>query len=75
MQNLYMMAVLIREQQLAEMANQITIGFMSIEQAMSNYNVTTKEAVVEKIEILKRKNQHAAAKNHSDTLNLNVQAA
>jgi uncharacterized protein YccT (UPF0319 family) len=57
MQNLYMMATLVREQQMQEMAIKINQGNISVEQAMIAYNVSTQEAVVTRVEALKKQNK------------------
>lgn len=75
MQNLYMMAAQIREQEMRKMAIQITKGLLNIEQAMQQYNVATKEAVLKRVENFKRESNPSAAKKQSDFMDVNVQAA
>ncbi|MGI4728315.1 MAG: hypothetical protein ACRYGB_07065 [Janthinobacterium lividum] len=75
MQNLYMMATQIREQEMQKMAMQITSGSLSIEQAMLHYNVATKEAVLQRLETLKSGSNRFAEKNQSEFIDMNVQAA
>ena len=74
MQNLYMMAVQIREQEMRKMAIQITKGLLSIEQAMLNYNVSTEEAVLKCVKDFKRQNTKSK-KSGSKFTNMNIQAA
>lgn len=61
MQNLYMAATFIREQQMLEMAVKINKGELSIEEAMLAYNVSTKEAIVERLENLKTMQKRGTA--------------
>ncbi len=75
MQNLYMMAALIKEQQLRKMAVEINQKLLSIEQAMIEYNISTREAVLDQLENLKRENKHQATGNQHEAINLNTQAA
>jgi nitrogen fixation protein FixH len=75
MQNLHMMATLIREQQMQKMAIEINKGLLNIEEAMVQYNVSTKEAVLIRVENLKEDIKHKAANNQPETVNLNVLAA
>ncbi|MGI4022080.1 MAG: hypothetical protein ACRYFA_11275 [Janthinobacterium lividum] len=75
MQNLYMMATLIREQQMQKMAIEIITKKISVEQAMVQYNVSTKEAVITRVEALKEGSKHTSAKNQSETIDFNVIAA
>lgn len=75
MQNLHMMATLIREQQMQKMAIEINKGLLNIEEAMVQYNVSTKEAVLIRVENLKEDIKHKAANNQPGTVNLNVLAA
>lgn len=75
MQNLHMMATLIREQQMRKMAIEIITGKITIEQAMVQYNVTTNEAVILRVEALKAENKRAAVKNQSEGIDFNVMAA
>jgi len=75
MQNLHMMATLVREQQMQKMAIEINKGLLNIEEAMVQYNVSTKEAVLIRVENLKEDTKHKAANNQPETVNLNVLAA
>lgn len=75
MQNLYMMATLIKEQQMRKMAIEINQKLLTVEQAMIEYNVSTKEAVLNQVENLKRENKRPAASNQRESINLNTQAA
>lgn len=75
MQNLYMMAMLVREQQMRKMAIEIINGKISIEQAMTQYNVSTNEAVILRVEALKSENKRATAKNQSVITDFKVMAA
>jgi len=75
MQNLHMMATLIREQQMQKMAIEINKGLLNIEEAMVQYNVSTKEAVLIRVENLKEDIKYKAANNQPETVNLNVLAA
>lgn len=75
MQNLHMMATLIREQQMQKMAIEINKGLLNIEEAMVQYNVSTKEAVLIRVENLKEDIKHKTANNQPETVNLNVLAA
>ena len=75
MQNLYMMAMLVREQQMKEMAIQINKGNISIEQAMLTYNVSTKEAVMARVEALKKENKRKAARERDDSYPFQISAA
>lgn len=75
MQNLYMVATLIKEQQMRKMAIEINQKLLTVEQAMIEYNVSTKEAVLDRLENLKRENKCPAARNQHGSINLNTQAA
>ena len=75
MQNLYMMATLIRTQEMQKMAIEINAGLLNIEQAMVRYNVSTKEAVLTQIENLKSVNKRPAASRQRESIDLNAQAA
>lgn len=75
MQNLYMMAALVREQQMQKMAIEITQQLLSVEQAMIKYNVSTEEGVINCVENLKSKNERPTAKNQRGYINLKAQAA
>ncbi len=75
MQNLYMMAVQIREQEMQKMASQITQGLLTVNQAMLQYNVAAKETVLKRVDDFKRQNNPAAAKRQPDFTDVNVQAA
>ncbi len=75
MQNLYMMATLVKEQQMRKMAIEINQKLLTVEQAMIEYNVSTKEAVLDRVENLKRENKRPAARNQHEPINLNTQAA
>ncbi len=75
MQNLHMMATLIREQQMQKMATEINKGLLNIEEAMVHYNVSTKEAVLIRVENLKEDIKRKAANNQAEAVNLNVLAA
>ncbi len=75
MQNLYMMATLVREQQMRKMAIEINQKLLTVEQAMIEYNVSAKEAVLNRVENLKRENKRPAARNRHESINLNTQAA
>ncbi len=75
MQNLYMMATLVREQQMRKMAIEIITGKISVEQAMAQYNVSANEAVIFRVEAMKEEIKRAAVKNQSDVIDFNVVAA
>lgn len=75
MQNLYMMATLIREQQMRKMAIEINQEIMTIEQAMIAYNVATKEAVLNRLENLNKENKRPAANHQQESISLKAQAA
>ncbi len=75
MQNLYMMATLVREQQMRKMAIEITKGLISAEQAMLAYNVSTREAVTARVEALKKENQRKAAREREDNYPFQISAA
>lgn len=67
MQNLYMMATLMRENQMKKMVKEINAGLVSIEQAMVKYNVATREAVVERIEKFKQEKRREEIKKRAKT--------
>jgi len=75
MQNLYMMATLVREQQMRKMAIEINQGSINIEQAMTQYNVSTREAVMERLENLKAENKRQSVSGQSESIDLNIMAA
>lgn len=75
MQNLYMMATLVREQQMRKMAIEIITGKINVEQAMAQYNVSANEAVIFRVEALKDEHKRATAKNQSEAIDFNVMAA
>ncbi len=75
MQNLYMMATLVREQQMRKMAIEINQGSINIEQAMIQYNVSTREAVMERLENLKAENKQQSVSGQSESIDLNIMAA
>ncbi len=75
MQNLYMMATLVREQQMRKMAIEINQGSINIEQAMTQYNVSTREAVMERLENLKAENKRQSVRDQSESIDLNIMAA
>ncbi|RYE34611.1 MAG: hypothetical protein EOP42_07225 [Sphingobacteriaceae bacterium] len=75
MQYLYMMAAQIREQEMRKMAIQITQGLLNVDDAMLQYNVATKDAVLKRVENFKRESNLSAAKKQSDFMDINVQAA
>jgi nitrogen fixation protein FixH len=75
MQHLFMMATMIRENQLRKMAKEIMAGLISVEQAMVNYNVSSKEAVINRVESLKGQIKRQTPEVQSETVNLDVMAA
>lgn len=75
MQNLYMIATLFREQQMRKMAIEIKQGLLNIEQAMDQYNVLSKEAVLVRIENLNAEIERLASRNQSESIDLNILAA
>ncbi len=75
MQNLYMMAALVREQQMRKMAIEIIRGNINIEQAMVRYNVSTKEHVIARVEALKQENRRKAESHQQDNFPAGILAA
>lgn len=75
MQSLYMMATLVREQQMLKMAKEIVRGLISIDEAMVQYNVTSREAVAQRVENLKKEIKGRTSREQSGSINLNIQAA
>jgi hypothetical protein len=75
MQHLYMMAALIRENQMKRMAKEINAGLISIEQAMTTYGVFSKEAVIRRVEMLNQEIERHAEKNQWEVLDLKAVAA
>jgi hypothetical protein len=74
MQHLYMMAALIRENQMKRMAKEINAGLISIEQAMTTYGVFSKEAVIRQVEMLNQEIERQAEKNQWEVLDLKAVA-
>lgn len=75
MQNLYMMAALIREDQLNKMAVEFIKGLINVEQAMENYNVADAQTLIERVNRLKEETKRQSQKNQSVNVDLSVLAA
>ncbi len=72
MQNLYMMATLMRENQMKKMVKEINAGLVSIEQAMAKYNVATREAVVDRVEKFKQEKRREEIKKRAKTFSSTI---
>lgn len=75
MQNLYMMATMVREDQLRKMAIEINSGTITIEQAMENYNVSEAQYVKDRVRLFKEEIRRQSERNHSERVDLSVLAA
>ena len=75
MQHLFMMATIIRENQLKKMAKEIIAGLITVEQAMVDYNVSSGETVINRVEILKEEIKRQVSKVQSENVDLGVLAA
>lgn len=75
MQNLFMMAVLVRENQMKNMAKEIVSGLISIEQAMIDYNVASKKNVLARVERLNEELEYQALMKQAEVVDYKVIAA
>lgn len=75
MQYLFMTATFIRENQMKKMAKEIIKGSISIEQAMINYNVFSREGVIKRVNMLEEELEYQDLLNQVKVTDYKIQAA